>query len=453
MSELADVLSGAESRTEAALPGFDTAVLARAVSTRVRRGRALRATRTGVVALAVIGAIGVGGAYGLAALRDNTPAVPGPAVSPSISAAPSPDPEISEGAAVTVGEGLPSAAPLTEEVLASVGSGWVLALFDSTFRPGVDEPIQGQRVLYLVSPQGERYEVTNLTRYSSLYLAGWDTERNVALLVDARSTIVTIGFGAGGLIHEWQFCGEGGSLSARPLGDGEWLLRGFCSGAALDGRYADDGRLLGSEGIVPGGEGITVMDAGDTQVRYEFEMPPAESYVAYREDGTSVPLEPVGPTTACYPLGPSLIGGLAVQCWGEGDAVSIWNLDLEGGAPSPIAVPETLGAIEAASGGALPAGGAALTDYCLAGDHEALVTSHPAVAALGEDGPTILGDGEYRATSCLGGVGDTILVAGQGPLWTWNARTGAVVTLLPVPEPGDDGVWVGASEGGAIIHP
>jgi uncharacterized protein GlcG (DUF336 family) len=61
MSELADVLSGAESRTEAALPGFDTAVLARAVSARVRRGRALRAVRTGVVAVAVIGAIGVGG--------------------------------------------------------------------------------------------------------------------------------------------------------------------------------------------------------------------------------------------------------------------------------------------------------------------------------------------------------------------------------------------------------
>ena len=453
MSELADVLSGAESRTEAALPGFDTAVLARAVSARVRRGRALRAVRTGVVAVAVIGAIGVGGAYGLAALRDNTPAVPGPALSPSISAAPSPDPETSEGATVTLGEGLPSAAPLSDEVLASVDSGWVLALFDSTFRPGLGEPSQGQRVLYLVSPRGERYEVTNLTRYSELYLIGWDTERNVALLVDARSTLVSVGFGPGGMVYERQFCGEGGSLSGRPLGDGEWLLRGFCSGEALDGRYADDGTLLGSEEIVQGGEGITVMDVGDTQVRYEFEKPPEESYIAYRADGSQVALQPVGPTTQCFPNGASLTGGLAVQCWGEGDATSIWNLDLEGGDPTPIAVPETLDAIEAASGGALPAAGALFTGYCLAGQHEALLTSHPAVAVLGEDGPTILSNGEYRATMCLGGVGDTILVVGQGPLWTWNARSGEIVTLLPVPEPGDDGVWVGAAEGGALIHP
>ena len=456
MSELADVLSGAESSTEAALPGFDTAVLARAVSARVRRGRALRAVRTGVVAVAVIGAIGVGGAYGLAALRDNTPAVPGPALSPSISAAPSPDPEISEGATVTLGEGLPSAAPLSDEVLASVESGWVLALFDSTFRPRLGEPSQGQRVLYLVSPRGERYEVTNLTRYSSLYLAGWDTERNVALLVDARSTLVSVGFGPGGLIQERQFCGEGGSLWAQPLGDGEWLFRGSCSGAALDGRYRDDGTLLGSEGIVQGGEGVEVVDVGDVQVRYEFEKPPEESYVAYRPDGSHVALPAVGPTTQCWPIGPSLTGGLAVLCFGEDDADtgSIWNIDLDGAAPTPIASPETLGAIEAASGGALPAAGAMFSGYCLAGDHEALMTSHPAVAALGEDGPTILGNnGEYRATVCLGGTGDTFLVAGEGPLWTWNARSGEIVTLLPVPEPGDDGVWVGSAEGGALIHP
>jgi hypothetical protein len=335
----------------------------------------------------------------------------------------------------------------------SVGQGWVLAVFDSTFRLGEEEPTQGQRVLYLVSPAGDRYEVANLTRYSSPYLAAWDTERNVALLVDTRSVVLTVDLAAGEVTHEWQFCGEGGSLTARSLGDGEWLLRGNCSGAALYGRYSDDGTPLGAEGIVAGGEGITVIDVGDIQVRYEFEMPPEESYVAYRADGSQLALEPVGPTTACYPLGPSLTGGLAVQCWGEGDAVSIWNLDLAGGAPSPIAVPETLAAIEAVTGGPLPDPNAVLTGYCLAGNHEALVTSHPAVAVLGEDGPTVLTDGVFRATACLGGVGDTVMVSGLGPLWTWNARTGETVTLLPVPAPGAEGTWVGVSEGGAIIHP
>ena len=455
MNELAEVLSGAESRTEAALPGFDVAVLTRGVAKRVRRRRAVRVARTGVFGLALVAAIGVGGAYGLGALRDNEPAVPGPSVSPSIGATPSASPDPSVGA-VTLGEGLPSAEPLTGSVLQSAGSGWVLAVFDSTFRPGVEEPTQGERVLYLVSPAGERYEVANLTRYASPYLAGWDTERNVAILVDTRSTMLTVDLASGDVTHEWQFCGEGGSLWAQSLGDGEWLLRGFCSGAALDGRYSDDGALLGSEGIVPGGEGVEVVDVGDVQVRYEFEKPPEESYVAYRADGSRLALPAVGPTTQCFPIGPSLTGGLAVLCWGEDDADtgSIWNIDLDGAAPTPIASPETLGAIDAASGGALPAAGAMFSGYCLAGDHEALMTSHPAVVALGEDGPTILSNnGEYRATVCLGGAGDTFLVAGQGPLWTWNAGSGEIVTLLPVPEPGDDGVWAGASEGGAIIHP
>lgn len=458
MSELAEVLSGSESRTEGALPGFDVAVLTRGVAKRVRRQRAIRTARTGAIALALVAAVGVGGAYGLGAIRDSAPAVPGPVASPSVSAAPSPSGSPGEvGRSVTVGAGIPSAHPLTGAVLASAGSGWVLAMFDSTFRESGMDPIDGQRMLYLVSPAGERYEVANLAQYQSPVLAAWDTDRNVAFLVDSRYVALTVDLATGEVTHEWQFCGEGGSLTARSLGGAEWLLRGSCSGSTLDGRYADDGTPLGADGVVQGGEGVTVMDVGDVQVRYEFEMPPAESYVAYRADGSHVALKPVGPTTACYPLGPSLTGGLAVQCWDSGGAVSIWNLDLAGGAPSPIGVPATVAAIEAASGGPLPDPTAVLSGYCIAGNHEALITSHPAVAVLGEDGPTVLSDGTFRATACHGGVGDTVMVSGAGPLWTWNARTGETVTLLPVPAvvpaSGAEGVWVGVSEGGAVIHP
>jgi hypothetical protein len=367
---------------------------------------------------------------------------------------------------VTLGDGLPSAAPLTDGVLQSVGSGWVLAVFDSTFRPGVDEPTQGERVLYLVSPAGERYEAANLTQYSSPYLAAWDTERNVALLVDSRSSTLTVDLASGQVTHEWQFCGEGGSMTARSLGDGEWLLRGFCSGAALDGRYSDDGTLLGTEGIVQGGEGVTVMDVAETQVRYEFEMPPAESFVAYRADGSQVAMQPVGDEDQCFPRGPSLTGGLAVTCYGTkemeatgwdlwADRGVIWSLDVNGGAPTEIAGLGTYAALEALLGEAFPYEGFGINYYCLAGDRAAIIASGGGtwVAVLDEDGPIIMRNGEYGATTCYGGVDDTVLVAGVGPLWTWNARSGEVVTLLPVPEPGDDGVWVGASEGGAIIHP
>jgi hypothetical protein len=454
MSELAEVLSGAESRTESALPGFDVAVLIRGVAKRARRQRTIRGARTGAIGLAIVAAIGVGGAYGLAAIRDNAPAVPGPVASPSVSAAPSPSASRwDEGRAVTRGQGIPSALPLPPAVLASAGSGWVLAVFDSTLRASGADPIDGQRVLYLISPTGDRYEVANLTQYQSPVLAAWDTDRNVALLVEGRYVALTVDLATGEVSHEWQFCGEGGSLTARPLGRGEWLLRGFCSGSALDGRYADDGTALGADGVVQGGEGVTVMDVGDVQVRYEFEMPPAESYVAYRADGSHVALEPVGPTTACYPLGPSLTGGLAVQCWDSDGAVSIWNLDLGGGAPSPIGLPATVAAIEGAAGGPSPDPTAILTGFCVAGNHEVLTTSHPALAVLGEDGPSVLSDGAFRATACRGGVGDAVLVSGEGPLWTWNARTGATVTLIPVPALAPGSAWVGVSEGGAIIHP
>ncbi len=457
MMELSDALAQAEASTSAALPGFDEAVLVRTVTSRVRRTRGLRAFRVGVLAAVALAAVGSGTFLVASTMRQHTPVAPVPAPSGSgtVSPTPGPNPSATDGSSrpVTVADGLPSANPATAAIVSSAGTGWVLAVFDSSFRPVDGEPTAGERVLYLVSPTGDRYEVANLSDYSAPRLEAWDTNRNVAFIVENRYVSLTVDLSTGDVTHEWQFCGEGGSLRAAPTGDGHWLLRGSCSGTPLDGVYNDDGTPVASPGIVDGGEGVTVMDVGDVQVRYEFEKPPAESYVAYMPDGSHVALAAVSPETACYPLGPSLLGGLAVQCWGSGDAVSIWNLPLDGGDATPIAVPETLRAIDAAAGGALPPDGAILTGYCLAGRHEAIVTSHPAVAVLGEDSPTVMVDGEYRATSCLGGEGDTTLLAGAGPLWTWNAATGAIVTMLPVPEPGDGGVWVGASENGAIIHP
>ncbi len=460
MSELSEVLSGAELRTAAALPGFDVAVLSRNVAKRARRQRAVRAARTGALALALVVAAGVGGAYGWAAIRDNQPAVPGPSASPSESASPSPSVSPEEaGRAVTVGDGIPSSQPLTRVALASAGRGWVLAMFDSTFRASGADPIDGQRILYLVSPAGDRYEVANLTQYASPVLAAWDTDRNVAFLVESRYVALTVDLASGEVTHEWQFCGEGGSLVARSLG-GEWLLRGFCSGSSLDGRYADDGTSLGADGVVQGGEGVTVMDVGDVQVRYEFEMPSAESYVAYRADGSHVALEPVGPATACYPQGPSLKGGLAATCYGSSEMTAtgmdlwadrgvVWSLDVNGGAPTEVAGPDTYAALEILLGDAFPHEGIGINGYCLAGDHEAVIASGGGawVFVLGQESPILMANGEYVATTCYGGVDDTVLVAGVGPLWTWDASNGRTVMLLPVPEVIAEHGWVRAKTG------
>lgn len=451
--ELRDVLGRAEASAARGLPGFDHVVLARGAARRTRRRRAIRSVGAGVAALAALGALGLGGAAVYGRITAPEPGLPLPSESaaPSPTATPPPEVAVRE---VTAGVGLPSAVALSAEALRSSGTGWVLAIFDSTFRSRTEAPVEGERVLYLISPAGERFEVANLTEYGAPHLAAWDTERDVAFIVENRYVALTVDLASGEVTEQWQFCGEGGSMSATDLPGDRWLLRGFCAGESLDGIYSDDGTLVTDDGVVKGGEGVTVMTVGDVQVSHEFEAAPAEAFRAYHADGSEVALRPVGDEVACYPLGPSLTGGLAVQCWGEDEEVSVWSLDLDGGAATPIATTATLSAIESASGGSLPADGAFFTGYQVVGDAEALLTSHPAVVVLGADAPLVMANGEYRGTSVYGGVGTTVLVGGVGPLWTWDAAGGgAVVTLLPVPEPGDDGVWVGASEAGAVIHP
>lgn len=454
--ELRDVLSQAEASTASGLPGFDYVVLARGVIRKAKRRRAVRNVGTGMVAVAALGVLGIGGSIVYGQFNNSEPGIPVPSESFGPTPSPTEAPEWPDVAAreVTTGAGLPSAVALTGEALDSSETGWVLAIFDSTFRSNTEAPIDGERVLYLISPAGERFEVANLTEYGAPYLAAWDTERDVAFIVENRYVALTVDLASGEVTGEWQFCGEGGSMNATDLPGDQWLLRGFCSGESLDGIYSDDGTFVTDEGVVKGGEGVTVMAVGDTQVTFEFEAAPDEAFRAYHADGTEIAVRPVSDDLGCYPLGPSLTGGLAVQCWGEGDEVSLWSLDLDGGAATPIATTATLSAIESASGGSLPASGAFLAGYQAVGEFDALLTSHPAVVVLGADSPIVLTNGEYRGTSVYGGVGHTVLVAGVGPLWTWDAaNSGAIVTLLPVPEPGDDGVWVGASEAGAIIHP
>lgn len=462
--ELRDVLGAAEAATERGLPAFDHVVMARGVTRRAKRRTATRQAVTGLVAGVSLGVVGFGGYFAYDKLSDEV----NPVVIPSPTDGPQPTPtgdwpDVADRA-VTTGVGLPDAVALTGEAYATADTGWVLAIFDSTKYNGIEEPTQGERVLYLVSPTGEQYEVANLTRYGSPHLAAWDIERQVALIVEGRYVALTIDLASGEVTHEWQFCGEGGSMTAKDLPGDEWLLRGFCSGEALDGVYADDFTFVTDEGIVKGGEGITVMDIGDIQVRYEFEMPPAQSFRAYHSDGTEIALQPVGDEVQCFPQGPSRMGGLAVTCYGLDDMREsgmslwpdrgeIWNLDLNGGVPTQIAGLDYYATIEDLLGWPEDSEGISLNGYTLAGDNDVVAYSGVFQAVLDEGGPILMTNGERLASTCYGGVGGTVLLTGDGELWTWDSRTGETITLIPVTEPGGDAVWVGASEGGAIIHP
>jgi hypothetical protein len=465
--ELGDVLGAAEAATERGLPAFDHVVMAKDVTRKAKRRRTMREARTGFLATAAVGALGLGGFLAYDHFKDVTPVVP-PDVSSTTGPSPSPTtsgdwPDVADRA-VTTGDGLPDAVALTGEAYATADTGWVLSIFDSTQRGGVDEPIEGERVLSLISTVGERFEVANLTPYGSPHLAAWDTERQVALIVEGGYVALTVDLASGEVIGEWQFCGQRSPMSATDLPGDQWLLRGDCEGNGIGGIYADDFSLVTEEGVEKGGGGVTVTDIGDIQVKSDSELPAAEIFVAVHPDGTEVAMQSVGDASDCYPRGPSLMGGLAVTCYGTSemrdtgwdlwaDRGVIWNLDLDGGAPTEIAGLDTYTAIENLMGEALSDEGISLNAYYLAGDHEVVAHGGVVVAVLDENGPVLMTNGEYGATTCYGGVGGTVLVAGDGPLWTWDATTGATVTLLPVPEFSEIGFWVGASEGGAIIHP
>lgn len=138
------------------------------VHSRVRRAHARRsAFQASLVAVAVV-VVGIGVAYG--AMRGGTQAadLPGPSASTTPSPSVSPSPSIT-GVAwpgfsgnVTVDPHLPSAAAVTEAVWDGVLPGWALISYREAWVDSGGADVRGPQVVYLVSPQGDRYELTTV---------------------------------------------------------------------------------------------------------------------------------------------------------------------------------------------------------------------------------------------------------------------------------------------------
>jgi hypothetical protein len=171
MSGLGDLFGNAEARAVgAAADARLSGDAARDVHGRVRRAHARRAAlRVGLAAVAVI-VVGAGVVYGLS-LRGTPPVAASPSgtasTSASASAAPSASPSDSGIAwpgfigSLTTDPHLPDAQVITPEVWASAGPGWALVSYREEWsRDGVDD--KGPQVIYLVSPQGDRYELVNV---------------------------------------------------------------------------------------------------------------------------------------------------------------------------------------------------------------------------------------------------------------------------------------------------
>lgn len=165
-----------------------------------------RSSMVKVMGLAAATAVAIGaGAWGAVALLggDNEPAAsPGSSASSSpASASPSPD-STSQGehwgditglaapGEVTVDPFLPDALPLPDGLLADTERGWVLATYSPIYLPAEYtewNPVADVQVVYLVSPEGERYQVLELDHRRPMELLAWNAGDDHVIVRDERS--------------------------------------------------------------------------------------------------------------------------------------------------------------------------------------------------------------------------------------------------------------------------
>ena len=358
---------------------------------------------------------------------------------------------------VTTGAQIPSANALTEAVLGQAGAGWVLAISDSTSWTDGGLITDGVKVLYLIKPDGTRYEVANLTTagYASPDLVAWHHGRDAVLLSEGGSDLMVLSLMSGAVEESWTACSGNGSFRGAALPDGNWLVRGSCDSDPIDGRYADDGTALPAGGIKSGPWGTVYFDVGRVQVSHSFEGLASEQFLAYQPDGSSSQLSLPASTTDCYPLGKGRGDTLAVYCYGATDVPDVYELPIDGSAAVPVASGVNIDDMwdrEVPGGPYFPP---LVTGYCGVGAHPVIESrdERDVLGVMGLAELDILNVSPYTAEECHGGVGPIVLASGPGPLWTINLNTFDVVWMLPGGRDDYPLYVIGADDTNSLIHP
>jgi len=354
---------------------------------------------------------------------------------------------------VTKGPHVPSASALTADVLAAAGSGWVVAIDDTSRVNTASEPhtvTSDQKILYLISPDGTRYELANLDGIGlgKPNLVAWDHARDVLLMEQAGTTLNVFDMASGAVTSSWTFCPSGqGSARYGEARGGNWVIRAGCEGTGVDALYTDAGV------VVPSTIQIATM-----QVRYEFEGTVDKKYLAYSPDGSSEPL-PWSALSYCdTPLGKGRGDTLAVLCYSNAGKVSIEELPVDGSPPHEVVSTGQLDGFAMAHGGFGP-GEYGVADYWSDsalgiiqfwfGDADTRlgVLSGGSVEAVGADASY-----PFRRVHAVSGT--SALVSGGGGLWWVNFDGGTPVVLLPpagsgtpVQTVGTDGYMIGKDDG------
>ncbi len=224
-----------------------------------------------------------------------TPVTTAPAVATSASSptatATTPSPQPFTPRPVTAGAGVPSAQPLDNSTLNGAGSGWVLTLFDTGSYDASHTPTLGNRILYLISPDGTRYQAGLFTPDQRADLLAWNVSRQKVLMRINEFSLAVFDLRANTLGPAFLPCGTH-SLDIRvmPRADGAWQVRGSCVGAQVDGVYADDGTTIADPNFVASPFGSWATDVGGRTVIYSED---SKKWTATAAPGdTPVPLAP-----------------------------------------------------------------------------------------------------------------------------------------------------------------
>lgn len=399
-----------------------------------------------IVLLVAIIALLAGIAFGWFDTGDGTPS-PGSSASATTSASPTPTagPAFVERMP-TEGDYVPSAEILTPDVLASAGSGWVVAIDNTSQINTAIDPhtvsAQGPTILYLISPAGVRYELANLDTIglTAPDLVAWDYSRDLLLLEQDRTTLNVFDMATGSVASSWTFCASGdGYARYGEARDGNWLVRGGCQGDGIDGIYTDAGApFTGPYPIVGlGTADLTVYDFGDTQVAYKFEGMVDEKYVAYYPDGTSASLPWNAGAYCDYPITKGRGDTLAMSCSSDTSILSIWELPIDGSLPYEVVSASQLEEFAMDNGGFGP-GEFGIEGYwsdsALGIVKFWLGDRNPRLGVLyGGTVGAVSADVSYPFRRCHAVEGTSALVSGGGGLWWVDFDAGPEpIVMLPV---------------------
>jgi hypothetical protein len=211
--------------------GLDAGGLSRVVRS-VRRRRVRRHTIESVAGVAAAGVLGTAVWAGVRLAPEPHPATPPVSVTPSpgVSSTPTPAPTPSPTPSATSPAtpsyppvpatfGQLSSEPVTDAILASAGEGWTLATYAPIYT--LDADVDGAehdpttQVLYLVSPQGSRFKVLDLSwneNSSVSQIVHWKAGERRALVTDLNGTYKWLDLRTGRLTD-----------AARPSDDARWL--------------------------------------------------------------------------------------------------------------------------------------------------------------------------------------------------------------------------------------